>query len=272
MRWSVLGAFAILLVPLASGSSSTTFGRSDWTVAYNANTSDSVDLVGTQVSLLATPDYNQLDFPYLTSQAFPATGDIQVSFTLRYTQLSYNGAPIVLLTQGGQILFWAWADIYHDETAGFFGGVGKGSDTSAIVGDAKASHAYTVAFSGTMATLVVDGKQLMQVQTHLRPASLWLGHPTIGQLYGLGPNGVAPPGVKVDQNGVVTGRWWGGGKAVWSALTIKDVTIQSGSMETSAPTSQTLSGPTSSQKSAANLAVPVLAAILLGLATARRRR
>ncbi len=220
-------ALSVILVAPAQGQSATQVQPGDWTVSLNGNESNSVALFPESVALLATPITAQRDFPYVVTahDPFPAEGDFTLTFSVHYTALADNGVALAVLSDDNRVVFWVWADMFHDESAGLFGQVGKASATAFTVAGAGDTHNYGLRLTGREFSVSVDGRQRTSAPSDLRPTRIWIGHPSLGQVLGLNQDGSRPSDYKLDSQGRVTGRWWGGGSHVWSALVVDGLSV-----------------------------------------------
>ncbi|RME74778.1 MAG: hypothetical protein D6776_04545 [Planctomycetota bacterium] len=161
---------------------------------------------------LGVPGTSTLDFPYVTpvGSLFPAAGDFAFEVRFRYTSVAGKGVGLVVLDGSNNDLGGFWQDVTAGLTYTGYAGTGGSVDTSA--------HLVRWELVGNELRTRVDGSLIGSQTIASRPASFWVGHPTIGQTLEVG-------GPVVDANGTVVDRWWGTG--VWTTLALDSVRVES---------------------------------------------
>ncbi len=166
--------------------------------------------------ILGRPNVSALDFPvfYTWGTPLPAVADYVLEVAFRYTALNRRGMGLVALTGGPpfyQTLSF-WQDIVRPLTIGF--------------GDRTVAIAHTTDWQrlrweiiGNSVSAYINGSYLGTASfPHGRPRLLYIGHPTVGEPFGLPPGGPAPTSGRLDSNGIVRQRWWGPGP--WTNLAV----------------------------------------------------
>jgi hypothetical protein len=86
------------------------------------------------------------------------------------------------------------------------------------------THTYSLTFAGGRLSVFVDGALVIGgFPVDSQPRRIWLGHPTVGQFFGIDQTDARPSGV--DDSGNVVGRWWAA--AAWSTFRVDSITVNS---------------------------------------------
>ena len=70
-------------------------------------------------------------------------------------------------------------------------------------------------------TVTIDEPVIGNFPIDSRPFRLWLGHPGIGQVFGIDETGAKPAGT--NDAGTVVARWWS--EDVWSAFAVESIRV-----------------------------------------------
>lgn len=201
-----------------------------WGVQLNGNSAESVVQADGAIGMKALPLEHQFDFPYAVAKpgAFPAEGDFSMAFAITYEKLRIDGDGVVALSADGQALFQIWADVNHGMSTGLLGFTAESGPRYAVA-DTAGAHTFVLTLTGRTLRVAVDGVPRLAANTTLRPATLWAGHPTLGQLLGLDAHTMLDVNVHVDASGDVAERWWHEGSDEWTTFTLAvtrtDVTL-----------------------------------------------
>ncbi len=188
-----------------------------WATSDNGYPAPAIDVSG-GVIRMGQPGASSLDFPYVHSQTsiFPSAGDFSITIGFQYTGIAGKGDGLQVLNSSNDSLLAIW----QDSSNGLL--IGPGGTFS--FANNVAPHEVEFRFAGGNVTTLLDGVSLGSVALSSRPAKLWFGHPTLGQVISTQTSSLFPGLFKVDSNGVVVDRWWGSG--VWTTFNLDFIRVQ----------------------------------------------
>jgi len=182
-----------------------------WTSSVNNYSPPAVSVDGGSVQVGQPGTFSE-DFPYITNneEVFPAAGSIELEFSLQYTSRDSHGDGFVILGTGNEFIWAVWGDL---------GGlrVNLPNLEYFLLDDSGDWHRYRMRVSGETFSIFVDGELRSTTDLPARPAKIWFGHPTIGQVNAL------PAGCCVDENGVLISRDYSAG--TWSTFRVDYVRV-----------------------------------------------
>jgi hypothetical protein len=190
-----------------------------WAAASNGYAPNAI-VVGGGTVRIGAPDTVSLDFPYVASGPLPvpADGRVEIEVVMRYTGVGANGSILAVLGANGRSL----VRIRDNDALGLTLAVG-GARQSLDQLDAGVFHTYTLTFRGGQLDVAVDGvRTLGSFPVDSPPQRIWIGHPTIGQTFGIDETDERPPGI--DDSGEVVSRSWS--RAEWSTIEVDAVRLR----------------------------------------------
>lgn len=190
-----------------------------WGTSLNGYPTPAV-VVSNGLLQVGQPGTTALDFPYLESLAlpFPASGGLELDVVMEFTSAGRNGSGIgVIGADGGSLVR------IRDQTSEPSGLTINipGSRMSGFA--SKGMHTYSMTFRGNAMDISVDGAPAVtNFPLETQPQRIWLGHPGVGQVFGIDDTGDRPIGV--DASGTVVGRSWA--EAEWSTFRIDSIKVK----------------------------------------------
>ncbi len=189
-----------------------TLDPSRWTV-YENGYPDPAVYTDAGFLYLGQPGVSSLDFPvvYSGGNPFPAGGDFTLEIGFQYTSQAFKGDGLVVLDGANTSVglgFWSAS------THGLI--ISNGTSSYTLSPD-TAYHTLRYEISGTNVTAYLDGT-LLGISTLAggSPESLYIGHPTVGQVFGTGCG-------NCDADGNIVSRWWSTG--VWTTLGVDYIRV-----------------------------------------------
>lgn len=162
--------------------------------------------VGGGILVVGNPGVVSQDFPYVSSigHIFPDSGDFDLELSLTYTSCSTGGNGVMILDAQAQQVLQIWCDS---------GGLRIRVAEAQVIAlaDPLGLHLYRLQLVGSRLSALVDDALMASWDITARPASLWAGHATLGQVFSK-LAATELPGYVDPDTGVVMSRWWG----VWS--------------------------------------------------------
>jgi murein DD-endopeptidase MepM/ murein hydrolase activator NlpD len=194
----------------------TSLDSSHWTASTNGGLTVSVDNGSLHMGQGGS---SSLDFPYVSSvgTVFPTGGNFQVEIAAQYSQHGGQGDGIAVLGPDHQPLFILWG-------SGLVVAL-EGTPQVAVAGPFDL-HNYRLTFVDGVASVYVDNVHVLTAPLSVRPESLWLGTPTIGQvsMWPLWSGWVGIVDGHVDPTtAVVLSRWWWGTN--WSPFSVDYIRV-----------------------------------------------
>jgi hypothetical protein len=164
-----------------------------------------------------------LDFPIVESTVspFPDSGALRLEVSLRYTGVGINGGGVGLIGAGGRSL--ARIDLRAEGYGGKLTLTVPGAISTLSDYEPLAPHTFGFVFrdENRLDVFVDDQLLIGNFPVDQRPARLWIGHPTIGQSFGIDATDAKPSGT--DAAGTVVERWWE--SATWSPFVVESVRV-----------------------------------------------
>jgi len=194
----------------------TSLDSSRWTASTNGGLTVSVDNGSLHMGQGGS---SSLDFPYVSSvgTVFPTAGNFQVEIAAQYSQHGGQGDGIAVLGPDHQPLFILWGSPLVVAL--------EGTPQVAVAGPFDL-HNYRLTFVDGVASVYVDNMLVLTTPLSVRPESLWLGTPTIGQvsMWPLWSGWVGIVDGHVDPTtAVVLSRWWWGTN--WSPFSVDYIRV-----------------------------------------------
>jgi murein DD-endopeptidase MepM/ murein hydrolase activator NlpD len=196
----------------------TTLDSSHWNASTNGGLTVSLDSGSLHMGQGGS---SSLDFPYVSSvgTVFPPSGNFQVEIAAQYSQHGGQGDGIVVLGPDHQGLFILWG-------SGLVVAL-EGTSQVTVAGPLD-PHNYRLTYVDGIASIYADNVHVLTAPLSVRPESLWLGTPTIGQvaMWPLWSGWVGIVDGHVDPTtAVVQSRWWYGTN--WSPFSVDYIRVSS---------------------------------------------
>lgn len=163
-----------------------------------------------------------LDFPYIESLVplFPVAGALQLDVVMQFTSTGPSGGGLSVLGANDRSLVRIRNQT--SEPSGLTITL-PGARVSLNHVAPEGTHTYSLTFAGGALNISVDGALVVgNFPVDSQPSRIWLGHPTVGQLFGIDQTDNRPSGI--DDAGKVVGRWWT--TAEWSSFRVDSITVR----------------------------------------------
>lgn len=201
-----------------------TLDSTRWQVATNGYPEPAVTVAGGFVRV-GQPGISSADLPYVTSATdmFPGDGDFELEVGAQYTSLGGNGDGFGVIGAGNEFIFRFWQGL--GSPAGLH--VDLRDAFASVPGDRLGFHVYRLQVVGGQAHVFVDGSLLLTRPLPVRPARLWFGHATVGQVQGWGGSGHAGSlleGLIDPATGVYLWRRWP--SQSWSTFQLDSIRVR----------------------------------------------
>lgn len=199
----------------------TSIDGSKWTVFTNGYPPPTAAVSGGFLEL-GQPGAGSLDFPYVlgVSNPFPTMGSFQLDIDLQFNSTGGNGAAFQLVGPSGEFVAAVWQDSVSGQQIFMRGDAGI---VSTVSPPTAALHRYSFAFDADGSSMSIDSVEVLTGSPTVRPAQLWLGHPSLGQVFAQEAFGAVPQSALEAGTGIVLSRWWGA--SVWSTLRVDAIRV-----------------------------------------------
>jgi cysteine-rich repeat protein len=191
-----------------------------WRVSLNAYPAPGIS-VSNGFLLVGQAGVTALDFPYVESVAslFPAAGAFRLEVVMQFTSAGTNGSGLSVLGANDRSLVRIWNQTV--EPSGLTVTLPGGRLTLNHFAP-EDPHTFSMTFSGGVLNISVDGTPVVgNFPVDSQPSRIWLGHPTVGQFFGIDQTDDRPAGI--NDTGMVVERWWT--TATWSSFRLDSITV-----------------------------------------------